>query len=219
VTSVDEIIDGLYALPPGEFVGARNRAAADLRKEGSREDADRVKALRKPNAAAAAVNALVREHRREVDRYLVAASALRDAQFGGKGDFAGAAKLERETLERLIQLGGENVRQSLLAAAVDEEAAAQLLEARLERELEPRGFGTLLSHVSPAGGKTAPRKQPKPDDREARARLQEAKQALTAAEAEERQVRRRLEQAERQVEEAREAVESAQRELDRVRAG
>jgi hypothetical protein len=218
VTAVDEIIDGLYALPPGEFVEARNRAASDLRKEGQREDADRVKALRKPTAAAAAVNALVREHRREVDAYLDAALALRDAQFAGKGDFAAAAEQERGTLARLIQLGGEAVRQTLLAAAVDEEAAAQVLEARLERELEPRGFGTLLAHVSP-GAKAPPRTKPKPDDRAARGKLREAKEARAGAEAEERQAHRRWDQAQRQLEEARAAVDAAQRELDRIRAG
>jgi hypothetical protein len=216
--AVDEIIDGLYALPPGAFVEARNRAAADLRKEGKREDAERVKALRKPTAAAAAVNALVRQNRREVDAYLEAAAALRDAQFAGKGDFATAAKRERETLERLVRLGGDAVRETLLAAAVDEDAAAQVLEARLERELEPRGFGTLLAHVSP-GAKAAPRAKPKPDDREARGKLREAKEALAGAEAEERQAHRRWDQARRQLEEARAAVEAAQRELDRIRAG
>jgi hypothetical protein len=214
--ALDEIIDGLYALPPDEFVEARNRAAADLRKDGRREDADLVKALRKPSAAAGAVNALVREHRGEVDAYLEAAAALRDAQFAGKGDFATAAKRERETLAKLIRIGGEPVRQSMLAAAVDEDAAAHVLEARLERELEPRGFEALLAHVSP-GAKTAPRAKPKPDDREARAKLQEAKNELKAAEAEERQAHRRWDQAQRQVEEARAAVEAAQRRLDRIR--
>jgi hypothetical protein len=218
MTAVDAVIDGLYALPPGEFVEARNRAAADLRKEGRREDADRVKALRKPSAAAAAVNALVRGNRREVDAYLQAALALRDAQFAGKGDFAAAAKKERETLERLIELGGEPVRQTLLAAAVDEEAAAQMLEAQLERELEPRGFETLLAHVS-LGAKAAPRAKPKPDDRAALTKLRETKDALAGAEAEERQAHRRWDQAQRQLEEARAAVEAAQRELDRIRAG
>jgi hypothetical protein len=219
MSAVDGIIDGLYALPLTEFTAARNQAAADLRQEGRREDADRVKALRKPTAAAAAVNALVRDHRDEIDRYLEAAAALRDAQFAGKGDFAAAAKQERETLERLIRLGGESVRQTLLAAAVDEEAAEQVLEARLERELEPRGFGTLLGHVSPSASKAASRKKPKPDDHEARRKLEEAKKDQQAAEAEARQARRRLEQAEQQLEEARAAVEAAQRELDRIRAG
>jgi hypothetical protein len=106
----------------------------------------------------------------------------------------------------------------MLAAAIDEDDAAQVLEARLERELNPRGFETLLAHVSP-GAKAAPRSKAKPDDREACARLREAKEALAGAEAEERQAHRRWDQAQRQLEEARAAVEAAQRELDRIRGG
>src|SRR5262249_51149563 len=57
--TVDEIIDQLYGLPLGEFTAARNEAAAEL----SGDEAKRVKALRKPTGAAAAVNRLVRDHR------------------------------------------------------------------------------------------------------------------------------------------------------------
>ena len=157
----DEVIDRLYGLPLAEFTGARNEAVRELRKAGQRDAAERVKALRKPTAAAGLVNTLVREHRREVERFLHAAIALRDAQFSGKGDLAAASDQEHEALERLTGIGGETVRQSLLAAAVDDDAAQQLLEARLERELEPRSFGTLLAH---AGGlkRVAPVAPPAP---------------------------------------------------------
>jgi hypothetical protein len=205
--ATDEIADRLYALPIEEFTQARNDAAAELRKDGYRNEADEVKALRKPTAAAGAVNRLVREHRDEVEAYLAAAAALRDAQFAGKGDVAGATKHERETLDRLLRLASVDVRQTLQAAAVDDAAAEELRRARLERELEPRGFGTLLSHAKPVPAKPA---EPKPDDRAARAKLQEAKDALTAARSEERQARRRLD-------EAQVAVEKAERELERLR--
>ena len=147
--TMEEVIDRLYGLPLAEFTSARNEAARELRKAGQRDAAERVKTLRKPTAAAGAVNTLVREHRGEVEQFLRAATALRDAQFSGKGDLAAATRQEHEALERLTRIGGETVRQTLLAAAVDDDAAQQLLEARLERELEPRGFGTLLAH---AGG-------------------------------------------------------------------
>ena len=158
--AIEEIIDRLYGLPLAEFTRARNEAASELRKAGQREAAERVKALRKPTTAAAAVNRLVREHRSEVERFLHAAAVLRDAQFSGKGDLAAARQQEHDALERLTGIGGEAARQSLLAAAVDDDAAQQLLEARLEQELEPRGFGTLLAHarpapVKPAGAKVA----------------------------------------------------------------
>lgn len=73
---VDEIADRLYALPPEEFTAARNQAERELRKRGEREQADRVKALRKPNAAAGAVNQLVHSHHAEVEAFLQAAARL-----------------------------------------------------------------------------------------------------------------------------------------------
>jgi hypothetical protein len=226
--AIDEIIDRLYGLPLAEFTAARNEAARELRKAGEREAAERVKALRKPTAAAGAVNRLVRERRGEVEQFLQAALALRDAQFSGKGDLATATRQEHEALGRLLAIGGEAVRQTLLAAAVDDDAAQQLREARLERELEPRGFGTLLAHAPPAAvmpaGTTAPRpaphspewEAPKPDDRAARARLGDAEAALAAAETEEREARRRWEVAQHELERARTAVDTAQRDLDRL---
>ena len=108
------------------------------------------------------------------------------------------------------------MRQTLLAAAVDDDAARQLLEARLEQELEPRGFGTLLAHApsTPAGGagadgtqaKTAAPKPQKPDDGAARAKLKAAQAALAAAQGEERGAHRAWEQARRAVETAQAAV-------------
>ena len=245
----EEIIDRLYGLPLAEFTAARNVAASELRKAGQREAAEQVKALRKPTAAAGAVNRLVREHRDEVERFLQAAAELRDAQFSGKGDLAAASRRERDALERLTGLGGEAVRQTLLAAAVDDEAAQQVLAARLERELEPRGFGTLLAYAPstpvklerakarpaaapPPAAPAAPTARPKlasaetgrpahsppekPDDSAARAKLDEAKSALRAAEAEEQQARRHWERTEKDLEKARADVEQAQRELDRL---
>jgi hypothetical protein len=244
---VEEIIGRLYSLPLAEFTPERNRAERELRKAGRREQAEQVKALRKPTAAAAAANHLVHAHRVQVEAFLQTAAALRDAQVAGKGDLAKAAQAEREELEKLVRLGGEAVRPALQAAAVDDNTARDLLEARLVREPEPAGFGTLLAHApvaarsgtsrpqnenrpganhsasKPPARKAAPTrhreaKSPTPDDRAARRRLQEAKQVLTAAAAEERQVQRRLTQAQRELEMAQASVEKAQRELDRLRA-
>lgn len=229
-----EIVDHLYGLPLTEFTRARDQAARELRKTGDREAAERVKALRKPTVAAAAVNRLVREHRGEVERFLRAAAELRDAQFSSTADLVAAREKEREALARLARIGGEAVRQSLLAAAVDDDAARQLLEARLARELEPRGFGTLLAYAPPAAPrskeattgkrakpassptareKPAPPQTRKPDDTAARARLREAKAALRVAEAEEHKARRHWDQTRRELERAQAAVERAERDL------
>lgn len=222
--SFDEIADRLYALPPEEFTQARNLAERELRKSGERGQADRVKALRKPSAAAGAVNRLVRGHRAEVEAFLDAAATLRDAQFAGRGDPASAARTERQALDELVAMGGESVRPTLEAAAVDDDIARELLAAQLVREPEPAGFGTLLAHAEPAkagstGAKSGGRRSPtpvKPDDSVARLRLQEARKILRAAEEDEQQARRRWTQTQREVEQAHSAVEQAQSELDRL---
>jgi hypothetical protein len=217
--SVDEIIERLYELPLEEFTQARNQAERELRKTGRRGQADTVKALRKPTRTAAAVNRLVRGHRAEVEAFLSAAAALRDAQFAGKGDIATAARAERNALEKLVGLGGEPVRATLRAAAIDDDTARELLEARLAREPEPAGFGTLVAHAPSPSAKTRAKSAappPRPDDSAARARLHHAKNTLTAATKEERQARRRWTQTKRELDKAQAAVERAQRALDRI---
>jgi hypothetical protein len=222
---VDEITDRLYSLPPEEFTPARNEAERQLRQAGEREQADQVKALRKPSASAGAVNRLVRSHRTHVEAFLDAAVRLRDAQFAGKGDLGAAAQAERAALEELVDLGGESVRASLQAAAVDDEIARDLLAARLVREPEPAGFGTLLAHAEPARGspparaKSGNRRISGParrDDNAAQARLREAKKLLHAAEGEEQAAQQHMAQAQRELEKAQAAVEKAQRKLKRL---
>ena len=222
---MDEITDRLYALPLEEFTPARNQAERELRQAGEREQADRVKALRKPTVAAGAVNRLVRNHRSKVEAFLDTAARLRDAQFAGKGDLGAAAQAEQVALDELVELGGESVRASLQAAAVDDEIASELLAAQLVREHEPAGFGTLLAHAEPtAAGSTAKARsgnrrtaaRARPDDSGARARLKEARKILRAVEVEEQQAQQHLAQARRALEKAQAAVEKAERELDRL---
>jgi hypothetical protein len=224
----DEIIDRLYALPPEEFTSARNLAERELRQAGEREQADRVKALRKPTAAAGAVNRLVHNHRTQVEAFLDAAATLRDAQFAGKGDLSTAAHAERAALDKLVDLGGELVRATLQAAAVDDQIARDLLAARLVREPEPAGFGTLLAHSEPAtdssavkakSGRRGTPDRARSDDKAARARLQEARKTLRAVEADEQQAQRHWAQKKLELERAQAALEEAQRELNRLRAG
>ena len=215
---MDEVADRLYGLPLEEFTRARDDAARALKSNGRAEDAAEVKSLRKPTAAAAAANRLVRQQRADVDRFLEANSSLRDAQLSGKGDLEAATSRQRESLDRLVRAGGEQVRQTLTAAAVDDEAAAELLAGRLVRELEPRGFGTLLAHAPPAGRapkrKPAPKPPPTPEvDPKARNALREAEARLVARLGEEREAERQLANARRAVESARTAVERARRSL------
>ena len=182
-----------------------------------------MKALRRPTAAAGAVNRLVREHDADVKAFLSAAAVLRAAQLEHRSDLRSATEHERKLLAQLVSKAAGRYRRSLQAAAVDEAAARELLQGRLENELESRGFGTLLEQANltpwkPAKPAVATTKPKKPDDRAARAKLREAKQALAAAEAEERHARELWMQAETELEKAKAAIDKAQAELDRLHA-
>jgi hypothetical protein len=145
---VDEA-DELYGLPDDEFTAARDALAKRLRAEKRREEADDVKALRRPNVVAGAINRAVREH--GADDLLAAGAALREAHealLSGDGDAAAvrdATAREREAVREFarLALGGgasesteEKVRATLHAASVDDEVRALLEAGRLERDAE-----------------------------------------------------------------------------------
>jgi hypothetical protein len=199
----------LYGLPLEQFTAARNALA---------KEHPEAKALRKPSAAAFAVNQLARRHADELDAFLGAAAQLRHAQLKG-GDVRGATQEERQALQRLLQLAGEyasatqidRVRQTLQAAAVDEQAAEQVREGRLERELEPGGFGSLVSGPAPA--RRAPAK-PKRDRKAERAAVTAARKRVQEARGAARDAERAVEEAEERAARAREQLEAAEAELE-----
>src|SRR5262249_27094498 len=79
----EDEVDGLFKLPPADFIGARNDLAARLKREGRAGDANLVKALAKPSVSAWAVNQLHWNHREAVDQLLAAGQRFRDAQVSG----------------------------------------------------------------------------------------------------------------------------------------
>jgi hypothetical protein len=235
---VDAAADRLYGLTPDEFTAARNAAAKELRERGLREEAEHVRALPRPTAAAWAVNQLPRRHAADLDEFLAAAGDVRSAQLGGEGDLRAAIVRQRDALERLLgaacaELGGDvsesiagRIRQTLEAAAVDDEAAEEVRRGRLARELEPRGFGTLAAHAPPRGrrrGKRAPRdgasggEQRRKALQAARAQLREKEEEHRAALAEERQAHRRWQQAQAETEAAAARVDAARKVVDELR--
>jgi hypothetical protein len=203
-------VDRLYDAPLESFIEARNALVSELKKAGRDEDAEAVRTLRKPSAAAWATNQLARRHLREVDAFLDAAGRLRKVQLDG-GDVREATRAERDALERLVRLAGEyatstqlaRVRQTLEAAAVAEDAAAQVRAGRLERELEPGGFGSLVAGTAARGRRREP-------DPAARRAVEEAKKGVAElrrkADAAEEEARRRHGEWQRAEDAAREAA-------------
>jgi hypothetical protein len=210
--NLDKEIDRLYGLPAAEFVPARKALAKRLREEGERAAAMRVEDLRKPTVAAAAVNKLARAQRMNVRALLTAGERLRQAQVtlleGGAPDAVHkAAADERKAIAALLAAAREDgesdavlskVKETLRAAAVDDEARQLLERGRLTRELVPVGFG-LEGMPKP---KKRPRKRPaRPDPREKRRRqeLDRARQRLEAAQKHAADAARELETLEEQV--------------------
>jgi hypothetical protein len=154
----------LYGLPLERFTAERTALAKRLRQEGERDQASEVSKLRKPSVAAWAVNQLVRTQKRGVDELFQAGDALARAQAsvlahrGDRSSLRDAMDAERSALDALVDRargllsdGGvelsaarlEQVRETLHAAALDEEARAQVRAGRLERELRYVGLGSL----------------------------------------------------------------------------
>src|ERR687892_1416203 len=77
---LDQQIDSLFGMPLDRFIPERDALAKQLRTTGEREDADRVKGLRKPTVPAWALNQLARQDPRGVADVVELGARLRDAQ-------------------------------------------------------------------------------------------------------------------------------------------
>lgn len=232
-------IDDLYGVALDRFVPERTELAKALRKEGRREDAAEVAALRKPSVAAWAVNQLIRTQGRSVKDLFGAGDALRRAHeqaASGRGDAQALRKAtqdERAAVETLVHAARglltsdghelsptviDRVAETLSAAALDPDARSQVSAGRLERELRHVGLG-LLGDIAAAPApapkrKAAPapkRKQDQEQKAEAEARERERAQALKTARATEKDARRELELAQK-------AADSAQARRDKAAA-
>jgi hypothetical protein len=232
--AVEEAAEELYGLPPGEFTGARDERAKELRGAGDRDAANAVKALRRPTVAAWALNQLARRRRKELDKLLAAGDDLRAAQEellagGDRAGFQEAAARERDLVAKLASDAAalaseagergtglqEKVAETLHAAALDEDTADELRAGRLVKEREAiGGFGAAgggPASGGPARGGEAPARAAKrrPAKRSPR-KPQPDRQALSVARTDERHARRELDAAERAVRHAQERADAAQ---------
>jgi hypothetical protein len=223
--TVERAADELYGLPADEFTRARDERAKQLRKEGDREAADAVKALRKPTVAASAVNRLSRSRQKDVDRLLAAGEELRAAQEellagGDRSAFQRAAARERELVSELAADAGhgleEKVAATLHAAALDPEVAGELRAGRLVREREAvGGFGLAGGADQAPARKQKPKPRPTPRGRSS-GRAKEKSDAaarrerLAAARTDERHARRELDAATKALEHAETRAEAAE---------
>jgi hypothetical protein len=232
---VNQAADELYGLPPGEFTRARDTRAKEVRKDGDREAADAIKALRKPTVAAWALNQLARRRAKDVKRLVKAGEDLRAAQQellagGDRGAFQEVAAKERELVADLSSDASamateagergsglqEKIAETLHAAALDEGAAEELSAGRLVREREAiGGFGGAGDGPAPsprnAKAKPKGKSAEKSPSKAARGKASaEQRQRLSAARTDERHARRELDAAARALEHAQERADAAE---------
>ena len=137
-----DVAADLYGVAPAEFVSARAAAASGADRE-LRAD---IKALRKPTASAAAVNALTRRDPALIDRLLALGDRMRDAFAARDRDAIREVTRQRQ---RLLQTAlrdldaspsvAREVEETLQAAVIDPAAAAAVRSGMLVRALESTG--------------------------------------------------------------------------------
>jgi hypothetical protein len=164
---LDSELDRLYAAPPSEFTSARNAIVKVLDAAGRKEDAARVKALKKPNAAAWGVNQLALS----APRLLAALVASGDRLRAAGSDTREAMKKRRyavdearREIERAFRAAGLAANPDVLRrVAVTLEAIATYGSApggpaagRLAEEVPAPGFDEIASLGLLGSGSTAP---------------------------------------------------------------
>jgi hypothetical protein len=233
----------LYGLPPGEFIAARDRLAAELKDAGRADEAAAVKKLKRPSIVAWAVNTASRERPEDVAALREAGQELRRAQrkalSGGGGEDLRRATDDRRALIQTLAESGvaaigarggahrDAIAETFDAASVDEELGERLQAGILDREARPTaGFGAIEGfEVLQGGGSEAAEDAAEEDPAEVRReRAREAREAAQRAVAAERaadKARRRAdelrEKAAAAVTAAREAESDAKRLSDEAK--
>jgi len=156
--NVDTEIDGLFRLPLGEFITARNALVARLHASGVADAATRVKALAKPSVSVWAANQVYWTERASYDAMIEAGGRLRAAQQKSAGPdvIRDAMRQRREALAAVVKHA-----ETILAAAGHAPTPATMLRVgktfealaaqegagptpgRLTADLDPPGFEAL----------------------------------------------------------------------------
>ena len=202
-TELDTAIAGVYHGPLEEFIARRDALARQLRAAKRREDADRVKALRKPSRTAWALDNIVHEDPEAIEQLV---TAISEAQSGS--DVRTAVETVRGAIRNVAAAGaraairaGHPIEATVLTTALhaligDSGAFAELRAGRLVEVPEGGGLDilyatALAAPAKPLGttvraGSESPKVEapevepalvepPKPDPRTERARAAEEK--------------------------------------------
>ena len=184
--AVEDDVDALYAADPDGFVAGRQALVKRLKAEGDKAGAAEVAGLRRPTAAAWAVNQLARRHGDEVAALVALGDDLRRTHerllTGGRDDdTAASGRRRREAIADLVERAAgiltesgraadahrDAISATLDAASLDPDVAAEVVAGRLSKELDPpSGFGE-FDWSAPARPGAAPRSTPKAKEKAA----------------------------------------------------
>lgn len=176
--ALSQAADELYAVPPDEFIGARDAAVAAARDRGDRELAKAIGRLRRPTKAAWLANLLARRRAAQLEGLLALATGLADAQRTLDGTALRQLSSKRHQLVaamareagRLAQEAGDPAAESVLrelqgildAALARPEIAEQVRSGRLTRTLSYTGFGPEADPDAAPAPPTRP--EPRPEE-------------------------------------------------------
>jgi chromosome segregation ATPase len=159
----DERLDELYREHPGEFVAKRNALVKELRANGDRDEAERLRRLRRPTGTAWLINRVALDSPGLLEEFAAASQAVeraqREALAGADeapSEWRTAAAREREAIaavgeaaKRAARDAGhpansralELVVETLRAAGPDPELRDRVLRGRVEREQSAATLG------------------------------------------------------------------------------
>ncbi|HYO01930.1 MAG TPA: hypothetical protein VET27_08595 [Mycobacterium sp.] len=171
--TAEDDVEGLYGVPPEEFLARRKDLVAAARKRGDAEAAKLIGAARRPTTAAWVVNALVRADGAARRRLAELADGLRAAHAAMDGArIRELSSVQRKLIDELARTGFTATAQSnpsaalrddvvgtLQAAIADPDVAARL--GRLEKAERWSGFGDFGS-VTTVGPVSKSKQKPKP---------------------------------------------------------
>ena len=225
----DDPIDTLFKLPLSEFIGARKKLAAQLKKDGNADEAERVKALAKPPVSAWTVNQLYWKRREEFDELMATGQRFRKAQTSGKiVNMREALDARREALSHLSDLASEILRDAghnpsldtlrritttLEALSSYESLSGGPTPGRLTQDVDPPGFdsfGSFVPSVAPA--KRAPDPPPISSPKKSVSAPSKKQKTAPAAEANQREERQA------QINAAKGSLQAAKKSLAAARA-
>ncbi len=231
---IDAAVARLYGVDPAEFIATRNQLAKD-----NPALAKPLRELRRPTVSAWAVNLLARSAAEEVGWLLDVGAQLRDAW--ASGDHIGGIEQRRsELIARLVRMGRElaadagqplhepavrEIEETLQAATIDPDVAADVRAGRLAKARSHAGFGLGApppgTPGTPATSATRPAKpaqaKRRPAERDHEAELSRLEDEHRAAAEQAAGARRDLAEWDERVEEVRRELAEADNEADRLR--